>query len=82
MPTAAPTTASTFTVGEIVTATSACDSDCVWTFEVIRRTAKFVTIRDTSSGEVFRVGVITSNGEEWARPFGAFSMCPIIRPGR
>lgn len=82
MSTSATASRSSFTVGEFVTARSACDSDCVWTFEVIGRTAKFVTIRDTSTGDVSRVGVIASPEGEWARPFGAFSMCPIVRPGR
>lgn len=74
-----PTT--TFRPGQIVSATSACDSDCVWTFEVVRRTAKFITLQDQRSGETFRVGVRAHDGEEWASPFGSFSMAPVVRAG-
>lgn len=75
------TTPATFTTGQVVTATSACDSDCVWTFEVVARTAKFVTLRDVDNGDTMRVGVRCHDGEEWASPFGTFSMAPVVRAG-
>lgn len=80
MTTATATAPAVFTVGQIVSATSACDSDCVWTFEVIARTAKFVTLRE-ENGDVMRVGVRTHDGEEWASPFGSFSMAPVVSAG-
>lgn len=61
-----------FQVGETYSATSACDSNCVWTFEVVARTAKFITLRE-DSGETMRVGVRAHDGEEWASPFGSFT---------
>lgn len=76
------TTFRKFTPGTIVSATSACDSNCVWTFEVTKRTAKFVTLTDLDTGDVMRVGIKTEslNGEgEWALPFGRFSMAPVVR---
>lgn len=79
------TTNSTFTVGEIVTARSVCDYDCVWTFEVVKRTAKFVTLEDIATGETNRVGVKVDSfdeGREWALPFGSYSMAPVVRAGR
>lgn len=83
--TTTPAPSATFAVGDIVSCCSACDSDCVWTFEVIKRTAKFITIRDTTSGEVNRVGVQTNpwnpTDPETALPFGRFSMAPVIRAG-
>ena len=76
-------TTKTFQVGELVSATSACDSNCVWTFEVTKRTAKFVTLKDLNTGETNRVGVKTDSfeGGEWALPFGTFSMAPVVRAG-
>lgn len=80
------TTASTpapsaFQVGQTVQARSACDSDCVWTFTVTARTAKFVTLQDVDTGDTMRVGVRSHDGEEWASPFGSFSMAPVVRAG-
>lgn len=75
-------TTATFVPGQIVTATSACDSDCIWTFEVVRRTAKFVTLRDVNSGDTVRVGIRCHRGEEWASPFGTYSMAPVVRAGQ
>lgn len=75
--TATATTA--FRLGQIVTATSAFDSECIWTFEVIHRSAKFVTLRDVDTGDLLRVGVRVHYGEEWASPFGRYSMAPVVR---
>lgn len=71
----------TFQVGATYQARSAADYDCVWTFTVLSRTAKFVTLRE-ESGETRRVGVRTWDGEEWASPFGTYSLSPVIRAGR
>ena len=73
-----------FTTGNIYTAQSACDSNCVWSFIVIKRTAKFITIQDVTFPErpdekPVRVGVKTGNDGEWAMPMGTYSMCPVIR---
>lgn len=85
----APAPSATFAVGDIVRCTSACDSDCVWTFRVEARTARFITIRDIShgeNGEVRRVGITVNKWNptdpEAAAPFGRFSMAPIIRAGQ
>lgn len=82
--TTAQNPATTFTPGQTVTATSAGDSDCVWTFEVVKRTARFVTLRDETTGDLLRVGVKVDarDGSEWALPFGTFSLAPVVRPGR
>lgn len=71
--------AASFEVGNRYQARSACNSDCVWTFEVLSRTAKFVSLLDVDNGDTMRVGVRASDGEEWASPFGTFSMAPVIR---
>lgn len=79
--TAASSAPSAFQVGQTVQARSACDSDCVWTFTVLRRTAKFVTLQDVDTLDTMRVGVREHDGEEWASPFGSFSMAPVVRAG-
>ena len=70
-----------FTVGQTYQARSACNHECIWTFLVTRRTAKFITIEDTQTGETSRVGILADSfgGGEWARPLGNYSMCPVIR---
>jgi hypothetical protein len=92
--TEAPTTTHQFTAGQIVTATSPCDSECVWTFEVTGRTAAFVTLTDTDTGDVRRAKITTVESTRWngsdverfteetALPFGRFSMAPVVRAER
>lgn len=72
----------TFQVGQTLTARSAGDHNCIWRFEVIKRTAKFVTLlRDNGhDGETLRVGIKTDDLGEWALPFGTYSMAPVVRP--
>lgn len=68
-----------FAVGQVVTATSVGDSDCVWYFRVDRRTAKQVTLVDLQSGDSYRVGIRTDDAGEWTLPFGRYSFSPIVR---
>lgn len=74
------TATATFEVGGSYSARSACDHNTVWTFRVIKRTAKFVTIQHRD--EVLRVGVKVDDQGEWALPFGSFSMAPVIHADR
>lgn len=74
-------TATRFVVGESYQARSAGDYDCVWTFTVECRTARFVTLVQ-DSGERMRVGVREWQGVESALPFGRYSMSPSIRADR
>lgn len=70
-----------FQVGSTYEARSACDYDCVWTFTVTARTARFITIVDRDR-ETRRVGVRVWNGVESASPLGTYSMAPVIRAER
>ena len=71
--------AKTFQIGNDYNCRSICDYDCVWTFNVIKRTAKFLTITGRD-GEAKRVGVkLDSDGNEYVLPLGSFSMCPVLR---
>ena len=71
-----------FADGGRYSATSIGDSNCVWTWEVVSRTARFVTLRDGATGDVRRVGVYQWDGVERARPFGSYSMAPSISADR
>ncbi len=79
MPTETPTKTETktFEVGRTYKARSAAQWNCIWSFEVVARTAKFITITE-DTGETRRVGVYTFQGVEHAKPFGTFSLCPIL----
>lgn len=65
-----------FRVGE--TYTTLGGTSYVWTFVVVKRTAKFITIEDTLSGKVRRVGVYDYRGVEHALPHGNHSMAPVL----
>lgn len=80
--TAAPVAAAqAFEVGALYSCRSACDYDCVFTYEVVKRTAQRVTLRD-SHGRVKTRKVHEYEGEETCYPEGTYSMCPVIRAGR
>jgi hypothetical protein len=70
-------TIATFTVGKTYTARSACDHNCVWSFKVVSRTAKSITIEGNEGTS--RRGVSIWDGGETAFPMGRYSMAPIIR---
>lgn len=72
----------TFQVGHTYIARSVGDWDCVWRFTVVRRTAKFVTLRDADTHDEMRVGVRVDDDGEWTFPFGTYSMAPILRARR
>ena len=71
-----------FVVGKKYKMTSACDSDCVWVYEVISRTAQTITIKD-EDGTVKKCRIIRGlteyYGAEVVRPLGTFSMCPSLK---
>lgn len=73
-----------FEVGQSYQCRSVCDWDCVWTFRVVSRTAKFITIvQDNDPHEKpKRVGVREYKGIEAASPLGTYSMAPVISAGR
>lgn len=76
-----PETTKAFQVGQTVSCRSAGDYNCIWTFEIVKRTAKFVTLRDVHNGDIMRVGVRNYDGEECASPFGSYSLAPVIFAG-
>lgn len=71
----------TFQVGKTYAARSACDYDCVFSWTVVSRTAKRMVL-ETKHGERKTVGVRVCDGYETAKPFGTYSMCPVINSYR
>jgi hypothetical protein len=67
----------TFEVGKTYWTRSVCDSECIITITVAKRTAKFLT---TSEGK--RLGISSWDGVEHVKPWGAYSMAPIISADR
>lgn len=65
-----------FEIGKTYSTTSICDSNCVFSFEVLKRTAKRITLKHHN--EVFTRGIYVYEGVEHCKPFGSYSMCAII----
>ena len=66
-----------FIVGKTYQSRSIGDSNCVFTAQIVKRTPKTVTAIVDREQKNFRVDVY--EGVEFFRPFGNYSMAPIIR---
>jgi hypothetical protein len=62
-----------FQVGKTYATRSICDHDCIIRVQVVGRTAK--TIK-TATGNTLRVSEY--NGIEQVKPWGSYSMAPIV----
>ena len=66
-----------FEAAKTYTTRSVCDHDCVISVTVIKRTAK--TIRTMIRGEEKTLRIfIDMDGNEAVRPWGSYSMAPIV----
>ncbi len=65
-----------FEVGKTYTTRSICDNNCIISVTVAKRTAKRLT---TSEGKI--LGISIYDGKEQVRPWGNYSMAPIVRAG-
>ena len=71
-------TAHKFEIGQTYSTRSACDYEAVFSYRVIARTAKTVTL-ENRHGHVSRRGITTDGyGCEYCRPQGRYSMAPVI----
>lgn len=64
----------TFQVGQTYQTRSICDSECVISVTVAKRTAKTIT---TPAGKTLRIGKFY-DGAEMVKPWGSYSMAPIV----
>ena len=69
-----------FEVGVSYFCRSACDSNCIWHFRIIRRTASSVWVE--VDGKQCRRGVRVWSGVEKFEPFGRYSMSPVVSADR
>ena len=67
-----------FQVNSVYETRSLCNSDCVFSFTVIKRTKKQVTLKDNVTGETFRRGVFVWQDAEACMTYGRYSMAPTI----
>lgn len=65
-----------FEPGKTYATRSVCDADCIIRATIDRRTARSVWV----DGKAFRVDVY--DGAEFIRPWGRYSMSPVIRADR
>lgn len=68
-----------FQVGKTYSTRSICDSDCIIAVAIVKRTEKTVTgyfKGEPGPSKTFRVG--EHDGAEFIKPWGSYSMCPII----
>ena len=69
-----------FEVGMIYYMRSACDHECIWTYKVVARTDKTITLMDRRTGKILKCRVSKySSGSEEVKPLGSYSMAPILR---
>lgn len=69
-----------FEVGKKYATRSICNSNCIWTYTVIARTEKTVTISDGKETKKCRINAkfSTYRGAETILPEGNYSMCPML----
>lgn len=65
-----------FTVNQTYSCRSACDYDTIFSWTVVSRTAKQLTLSD--GRKTFKRGIYVYDGVESCRPSGSYSMAPII----
>lgn len=70
----------TFEIGKKYSMRSICDHDCVWTYEVVKRTAATITITDGKQTKTCRINKRSSEyrNAETIYPLGQYSMCPSL----
>jgi hypothetical protein len=65
-----------FEAGQTYTTRSICDSECVISVTVIKRTAKTITTK--IMGNVKTLRIFDRDGAEAVRPWGRYSMAPTV----
>ena len=65
-----------FEVGRVYSVRSICDYDCIFQFEVVKRTDKTVWLK--SGGKVKARRVRDWDGAEACDPHGRYSMSPVL----
>ncbi len=66
----------TFEIGRSYKTRSICDSNCWFSLTVVGRTAK--TIKANVGGKMKTLRLSVYAGAEFVKPYGSYSMAPII----
>jgi hypothetical protein len=77
---ASATATKKFEVGKIYHDRSSCDWDTIYSFEIIARTDKQLTIKEHD--KTYRRGIYVYDGVECCKPHGTYSMCAVISADR
>lgn len=68
-----------FEIGKKYCMRSACDHNCTWTYEVIKRTTKTVTLQELNSdNKPINRRIFLYNDCESVKPLGSYSMAPVL----
>ena len=70
-----------FEVGKTYSTRSICDYECIFSYTVISRTEKTITIQD-KHGKIKTCRPYIYENSEQIKPEGSYSMCPILRAER
>lgn len=65
-----------FQIGHSYATRSLCDYECVFSFVISGRTAKTITTK--VHGEIVKRGLKVRGGVESFKPYGTYSMCPVV----
>lgn len=76
------TTTAKFETGRIYHQRSIVDSDFIYRFEVLKRTAKTVLLRNVRTGDEKRCRISEWGGVEQVKPNGTYSMCLVLGADR
>lgn len=71
-----------FKVGRTYYARSACDYECIYSWEVVKRTDKTIWIQDKRGSDLRARRISTIEGVETIMPSGTYSMAPMLRADR
>jgi hypothetical protein len=76
--TATQETKKEFKAGNEYSCRSVCDYNCIFTFTILKRTAKTVTFKSLGNMKTARIKT-DDDGNEWIYPTGQYSMAPVLR---
>ena len=68
----------TFEAGKTYQTRSICDSNCIISVTVVSRTAQFLKTLVGGKPKTLRVGSYQIDGAEFVKPWGSYSMAPIV----
>lgn len=73
-----------FETGQTYSCRSICDHNCIWEYEIIKRTKCFVWIKEVNDksvnpNHIERRKITIHNAAETVKPTGNYSMAPTLR---